>query len=166
MLNRLLCRGWIGNADALLDLIYQAGATFIGGEVPDQDPADQDDHRHELDKRGNLFIGLEFRDASTIGRIRAVKKSNDLEERTIEDFYPSGIRFLHAMIYGCWLVIRCRSDTAFYLWLRTFDRKSALCARYSPGMCVCWLQARVTSIAGLLTTVPSQPRSLRSQPKY
>lgn len=50
MLYSLLRGGRIGNADALLDIVYQAGATFLGGEVPDQDPADQDSHRHEPDK--------------------------------------------------------------------------------------------------------------------
>ena len=98
----LLC-GWrVGDADALFDVIHQAGTTLVGCKVPDQDPAKQDDHRHELDKRGNLFIGLEFRDASAIGRIRSVKKSNDLEERTIENFYPPGVRFLHDNICSCW----------------------------------------------------------------
>ena len=116
-------RGRIGDADALFDVVHQAGATFIGGEIPDQDPADQDDHRHKLDKRGNFFIGLEFRDASTIGRIRAVKKSNDLEERTIEKFYPPGIRFLHDSNCGCWKVVSCRIDPAFYLRYRSIDRR-------------------------------------------
>ena len=43
--------GWgIEDADALFDIVYQTSAALIGGEVPDQDPANQDGHRHEPDK--------------------------------------------------------------------------------------------------------------------
>ena len=47
----MLFIGWgVEDADALLDIVYQAGTALIGSEVPDQDPPDQDGHRHELDK--------------------------------------------------------------------------------------------------------------------
>ena len=47
----MLFIGWGDeDADALLDIVYQAGTALIGSEVPDQDPPDQDGHRHELDK--------------------------------------------------------------------------------------------------------------------
>ena len=43
--------GWgVEDANALLDIVYQAGTALVGGEVPDQDPSDQDGHRHEPDK--------------------------------------------------------------------------------------------------------------------
>lgn len=90
----------VEDADALLDIVYQAGAAFVGGEVPDQDPSDQDGHRHEPDKYGYFSIGLEACNASAIGRIRPVKKTYDLEEGTIKKFDPPGIRFLHEIIDG------------------------------------------------------------------
>jgi hypothetical protein len=88
--------GWrIEYANTLFDIVDQAGAALIGGEVPDYYPSNQDGHRHEPDKGGYIFIGLEPFDSCTIGRIRPVKKTNDFEEGAIEKCYPSGIRFLH-----------------------------------------------------------------------
>jgi hypothetical protein len=100
VLNGLLIGWGVEDADALLDIVYQAGAALIGGEVPDQDPSNQDGHRHEPDKGGYFFIGLETCDSSTIGGVRPVKKTDDLEERTIEKFNPPGKRFSHDIIYA------------------------------------------------------------------
>jgi hypothetical protein len=93
--------GWrVEYADTLFDIVDQSGSALIGGEVPDQDPSNQDGHRHEPDKRGYFLIGLEACNASSIGCIRPVKKTDDLEERAIKKFNPPGKRFSHEFIYA------------------------------------------------------------------
>ena len=93
-----MLRWRISEADALFDLVHQTGSTVFGGEGPDQNPAQQNRDCHELDECGDLCIGFQFFETRAICSISAVKKTDDFEEGTIENFNPSGIRLGHDII--------------------------------------------------------------------
>ena len=155
----LLCGRSVGDTDALFDIVHQAGTTLVGCKVPDQDPAKQYEYRHDPDKCRYFFVCLESCYTCPVGGIGTIKKSNDLEERTIENFYPSGIRFLHVMSYGCWSTIRPRSGRTFYLWRFVFDRKAGTSGESQSGDCGCRKRTGIISTAGPLPVKTSPPRS-------
>lgn len=73
----------------------QPGSTLFGGEKPDQNPAHQDDHRHEFQKSSYLIVGLEVCNAGAIGLIAAVKKPDGPEKRAVEEINPFRKRSVH-----------------------------------------------------------------------
>jgi len=85
---RLLYLFRIEAANCLFDIIAQPGSTLLRGEKPDQNPADQDQHRHYFQKLGNLCIGLEPGNSGSIGLVVSVKEADDPEKRAVEKVNP------------------------------------------------------------------------------
>ena len=83
------------SANRLFYIFGQPGSTLFGGEKPDQNPSDQDEHRHEFQKSRYLVVGLEVRNTGAIGPIATVKKTDNPEKRAVKEINPFRKRSVH-----------------------------------------------------------------------